>query len=201
MKKVSQLMLVVALVSTIFLPAFVSAGLFKALKCSLGDSYLYVWPASMHKDWEAKAAKGVKATAIGFSLRNKTKKPIYVMIKNNSFGYEQQKELIGKVKGLVTKNEAIYPVEPDQFLDLPMNVSNYTTLKILNASTLNEAKEATATNKAPVLSATFTPDKTMYVNWDGTSLYPQQGPLSGKANVTDRCYGLNKNVKKEDIRK
>ena len=126
--------------------------------------------------------EGKNTTNIGFSLHNKGSHAIYIDVRNEK-GLEKAGNFL---KNLVQKEADT--VLKDRFLDKPIDISKDTTLIIYN----KDGKE--------IYKATFTKNKTIYINWDGSKLYPQRGPLKGLTKATDAGYSLRKNVIQSDIR-
>ncbi len=137
---------------------------------------------------------GESSTKIGFSLHNKSSKTLYVTVENDSLIKEKG------VSGFLQKTFGgpnMYRVLKGAFLDLPLNIAKSTKLTLYDCSSLDECDTSSA---RIIKRVTFTPNKTMYINWDGSKIYKQQGPLKGLTKATDKGYELNNNVIESDIR-
>lgn len=115
----------------------------------------------------------------GFSLHNKSNKKILVQVQNNV-------GIVDKLKsGLVIEG---VEVAPNAFYDKKIDITKKTTMTLY-----------TIENQRPYYRATFSLNKTIYVNWDGQKLYHQKGPLMGIMGKTDRGYSLKNNIADNDI--
>jgi len=123
-----------------------------------------------------KAGKNI--TNIGFSLNNKSGNSIYVQLTNGNKLQRFGQELTNAAELLLK----------DAVAESPIDISKDTELILYDTKT-----------KKKILSAKFTPNKTIYINWNGKTLYKQQGPLGGMTGVNDNCYSLKNNVEDLDI--
>lgn len=121
----------------------------------------------------------VHAVDPGFSLHNKSNGAIAVVVDNGTSTFGKLKSFIMTEADTVLK---------DRFFDKQIDLSKKTTLSIFD-------KNGNAFYKAE-----FPLNKTIYVNWDGTKLYHQRGPLKGLTGKTDAGYSLKNNVKDIEIR-
>lgn len=141
--------------------------------------YFYSKPASGKSGFAEKAAqlkeKAANLTKVGFIITNKSPNNIKVTLYNHS---------VSKL-GVYTDE-----IAPKETLSVEEDISVPTFVKIVDA-------KANKTNFYDITAQ----DKTIYVHWDGTRLYPQKGPLNGLLGVTDNCYNLKNNVKTNDIKK
>lgn len=117
--------------------------------------------------------------APGFSIHNKSNKRILVEVKNNI-------GLFDKMKAAVM-TEAV-EMAVDAFYDKKIDITKKTEVVLYAVDT-----------KQPVSKATFSPNKTIFINWDGQKIYPQRGPLKGLTGKTDKGYSLKNNVSARDI--
>jgi hypothetical protein len=113
-----------------------------------------------------------------FSLHNKSSKTIWIEINNGRGLWESAKALV------MTEADGILP---DRFYDKTIDISKKTELAIYD------------NNKKVLAKVTFPLNKTIYINWDGATVYPQRGPLKGLTGKTDKKYSLKNNVKKGEI--
>lgn len=110
----------------------------------------------------------------GFSLRNKTNNDVIVKVNNFS--------LVG--------GQVIERVRPGNLLVARIDISSPSSMVVFSAQ------------KVPLFSYSFTPGKTLYLNWGATEgLYPQRGPLKGLTKKTDEGYPLKNNIKSADIKR
>jgi hypothetical protein len=156
-------------------------------------------------------AGGKDTTKVGFSLRNKSGKDIYVTAENDSLlrGSNIASQFLQKHFG----EPDLYLLKNNKFLDLQLNIEKPTKLTLYDCASLDgcDIKKA-----RKVIQATFTPNKTIYINWDGSKLYKQRGPLKGLGgkvkdagepitnlipHATDQGYNLSNNVDDNDIKK
>lgn len=129
------------------------------------------------KTYDFKKA-GKNITNVGFSLNNKSGKAVYFKLINGNVLQRLGQDLT-KPADLLIKNAVAEAV---------IDISNVTELALYSA-----------TDGKKILTARFTPNKTIYINWNGKNLYAQQGPLGGITGVNDNCYSLKNNVADSDI--
>lgn len=162
-------------------------------KIFLGLGLLLVTPIhakSVSYSWAGAAG----TTKIGFSLHNKSSQQIFVTVENDSLIKEKG------VSGFLQKTfggPSLYRVAKGAFLDLSLNIAKPTKLTLYDCSSLDQCD----TSNARIISkVTFTPNKTIYINWDGKKVYKQRGPLKGITQATDKGYDLANNVETSDIK-
>jgi hypothetical protein len=154
-------------------------------------------------------AGGKDTTKVGFSLRNLWGDVVYVTVENESVtGVSNLESLfIEKRSG----QPDLYQLSGHMFLDLELNIEKPTKLTLYDCTSLDSCD---ITKARKLIQATFTPNKTIYINWDGSKLYQQRGPLKssgGKlkdtakampiANATEQGYDLSNNIDDSDIKK
>lgn len=121
---------------------------------------------------------GKNTTDIAFSLNNKSGGAIYFKV-NNGGAITRFGQSLTKGADLLTKNAVA---------ESKLDISNKTILTIYD----NKGTE--------LIEAEFPKNKTIYINWDGTNLYKQKGPLMGLTGVNDNCYSLKNNVADNEIK-
>lgn len=124
-------------------------------------------------------AGGANTTKVGFSLHNKANNAIYITVENST---SNKKKLTRVIRGA--------------FFEAEMNISQPTTLTIYDCKDLDSCNPGSS---RVAYRATFTKNKTIFINWDGAKVYKQRGPLLGATGVTDHDYDLANNVEASDI--
>lgn len=128
------------------------------------------------KTYDFKKA-GKNITNIGFSLNNKSDSAVYFRLVNGNI-FQRLGQNVTQPADLLIKNAVA---------EAAIDVSNVTELTLYN------------TKGVKILTAHFAPEKTIYINWDGKTLYKQKGPLGGITGVNDNCFSLANNVADSDI--
>lgn len=124
---------------------------------------------------------GKNSTNIGFSLQNKSGKEVYIQLVNGNALQRFGQKLSGNIERLADGAVA----------EMPLDTSKDTTLTLYRNNQGQAEK---------IVTASFAKGKTIYINWDGKTLYKQKGPLGGLTNVNDNCYSLENNVSDADIK-
>jgi hypothetical protein len=151
----------------------------------------------------------------GFSLLNKADSLIYALVDNGSnldIDQLSSKDFVSlkmgvrpyiKIKDLeiqpVSSYEASRGVQQETGKkSLPYKDTLFVNKKIdwKNKSTIVHIYDR---NNQELYRAQCPAGKTIYVQWDGTSLYPQTGPLRGLQGTTDQGFDLRYNVKTKDL--
>ena len=117
-------------------------------------------------------------TNIGLSFKNKGTQTVVIGVANASLGHEEKR----------------FQVQASQGANIVLDLKSDTQLSIYNCKGLVECYQYGHTTL--LVRARFTPQKTIYVKWDGNQITPQKGIL-GK---NDDGLSLKHNVTQKDIK-
>ncbi len=149
-----------------------------------------------------KKATSYDESGIGFELINKSKRPIWIIIRNGEDLYP-----LGGRRAL--KVDAITPTKRAG-VRLKLDINKPTLMAVYYQDPGKVEYKKTGLfgivgkpHFVPIPNKlyAFIADKTLYLTWDEANYArPQTGPLFGKLGKTDSNLSLKINVKKEDIK-
>jgi hypothetical protein len=137
-----------------------------------------------------------------FQLKNKSKLPINFRIIQEGSVLTIQEDLVyleGPASGWVE----LKPDESKEYFTSALDLSKHTQMELNYCKSKDDCPTARKHKPMPyTMMVEFTPNKTIYIKWDGKTIKPQMGGVGIKAKrkKTIDGYSLENNVTRKDIK-